>query len=356
MIKKISYKVLLFWVLVLMGCSGQNSLLTTQEPVIETTPSAQITPTITVEQTVVKEYNESSETIPDVIPTSGSSMSNKNFLILDRRNYYFFNAGGSNSTLLASSEDGFIEKASLSPDSTRFAYFKDNFIYIKNLGTQETITLNKEIIGSIGSRIKWSPDGKKLYMSCANSQQPSMAVCAIDTSNGQIDVLLNEKNTDEICHVDLNSIIAFQDISSDGTKIVYSCSIVSEQGQRAPFAVYIYDTVSKTSAKILDSQTQDTVWEIGDVLMSPDGNTLLVNVANQDHLLNIYLLDLKSGTLSQLTNDTAYHFIATLWQDDNRSFYVHRTSVNQPYTEENFMMGVTGAMISSVDIQGIITR
>lgn len=355
MIKKISYKVLLFWVLVLMGCSGQNSLLTTQEPVIETTPSAQITPTITVEQTVVKEYNKSSETILNVIPTSGSSMSNKNFLILDRRNYYFFNAGGSNSTLLASSEDGFIEKASLSPDSTRFAYFKDNFIYIKNLGTQETITLNKEIIGSIGSRIKWSPDGKKLYMSCANDQQPSMAVCAFDTTTGQIEVVINEKNSDKLC---ASSFIAmtFQDISSDGIKIAYSCLHTAEQGQRGEFSVYIYDMQSKTSVKVFDSQTQDTVWEISDVLLSPDDDTLLVNGANRDHMLNIYFLNLKTGMLSQLTNNAAYHFTATLWQDDNHSFYVHRIDTNDPYTEGNFIMDITGTTISTLDIQGMITK
>jgi WD40 repeat protein len=355
MIKKNSYKVLLIWVLVLSGCLSQNSLLITQEPAAETKPSAQIMPTITAEQTVVKEYDESGETIPDVIPTSGSSMSNKNFLILDRGNYYFFTAGGSNSTLLASSEEGFIEKASLSPDGTRFAYFKDNFIYIKDLGTQETITLNKEIIGSIGSRIKWSPDGKKLYMSCANDRQPSMAVCAFDTTTGQIEVVINEKNSDKLCASSFIA-ITFQDISSDGVKIVYSCLHAAEQGQRGEFSVYIYDILSKTSVKVFDSQTQETVWEIGDLLMSPDGKILLVNGANRDHMLNIYFLNLKTGMLSQLTNNAAYHFTATLWQDDNHSFYVHRINANDPYTEGNFIMDITGTTISTLNIQGMITK
>lgn len=347
--------VLWIWALVLMGCSSQNSRLTTQEPVIETTPPNQITPTITVEQTIVKEYDKNSETIPDVIPTSGDSMSNNNFLILDRRNYYFFTTDDSNSILMASSEDGFIEKASLSPDSTRFAYFKDNFVYIKNIGTQETVTLNKEIIGSIGNKISWSPDGKKLYMSCANDQQPSMAVCAFDTTTGQIEVVINEKNSNNLCASSLIA-ITFQDISSDGVKIAYSCLHTAEQGQRGEFSVYIYDILSKTSVKVLDSQAQDTVWEIGDVLMSPDGNTLLVNGANRNHMLNIYFLNLKTGMLSQLTNHAAYHFTATLWRDDNNSFYVHRINANDPYTEGNLIMDITGTTISTLDIQGIITK
>ena len=79
--------------------------------------------------------------------------------------------------------------ASLSPDKTQFAYFKDNFIYIQDIETQKVIVLNKEIIGSVGGKLRWSLDGKKIFMSCANDPQPSMAVCAIDTSNGQIEVL-----------------------------------------------------------------------------------------------------------------------------------------------------------------------
>ncbi len=197
---------------------------------------------------------------------------------------------------------------------------------------------------------------KNLFMSCANAQQPSMAVCAVDTSNGQVEVLINEKNTDTICHTNLNSTINFQNISSDGTRIVYSCFISAEQGQRTPFAVYIYDTVSKTSVKILDSQTQGIVWEFLSVLMSPDGNSLLINSGDQNHIINVYLMDLITGAIKQLTNDTAYSFQATAWGSDGRSFYIHRISANQPYTEENFLLDMNGAIISPIEIQGMITR
>ena len=246
--------------------------------------------------------------------------------------------------------------ASLSPDETQFAYFKDNFVYIQNVANQKTIALNKEILGSIGGNLRWSPDGKKLFMSCANAEQPSMAICAIDTSNGQVEVPINEKNTDTICHTNLNSTINFQNISNDGTRIAYSCFISAEQGQRTPFAVYIYDIISKTSVKILDSQTQGVVWEFLSVLMSPNGNSLLINSGDQNHIINVYLMDLITGSIKQVQTILHILFQATAWEIDGRSFYIHRISANQPYAEENFLLDMNGAIIFPIEIQGMITR
>lgn len=345
------YKILLAGLFLLASCTNRYATATTQPVIKETETSIDSIITATAVNTMTATIAPS----PISDTSTSNSTINEKFLIIDQRDYYLSTLDGLVSLLLFSGKDSPIEMASLSPDQTQFAYFKDNFIYIQNIETRTTFALNKDVIGSAEGNIKWSPDGKKLFMSCANSQQPSMAVCVIDTSNGQIDVLLNEKNTDEICHIDINSIIAFQDISSDGTKTVYSCSIVSEQGQRAPFAVYIYDMVSKTSAKILDSQTQDAVWEFHTVLLPRDGNSLLIDGADQNHMLNVYLLDWKTGTLKQLTGDPTYHFVATAW-NNKESFYLHRTSVNKPYTEENFLMDTNGRILSTLEIQGMITR
>lgn len=293
----------------------------------------------------------------DVNTTPSSSISNEMFLIINQRDYYISTLDGSDSTLLFSGKDSPIEMASLSPDKTLFAYFKDNFIYIQDIETQKTTKLNKEIIGSFGGNLRWLPDGKKLFMSCANAQQPSMAVCTIDTSNGQVEVLINEKNTDEVCHTGINSLIIFQDLSNDGTKIVYSCIIPTEQGYRAPFAIYIYDILSKTSVKVLGSESQTIVWGQPSALISPDGNSLLINSGNPNHLINIYLLDLRTRAIAQLTNDSAFSFQATTWENDSQNFYLHQTLVSAPYAEKNSLMNVKGEIISPiVDIQGIINR
>ena len=295
--------------------------------------------------------------VPTVNTTPSNPISNEKFLIVNQRDYYISTLDGVNSTLLFSGKDSPIEMANLSPDKTKFAYFKDNFIYIQDIKTQKTIILNKEIVGSIGGNLRWSPDGKKLFMSCANDQQLSMAVCAIDASNGEIEIPINEKNTDEICHANINNTIQFQDLSSDGTKIVYSCIVPKEQGFRASFAVYIYDTSSKTSVNVLDSESQNIVWGQPSVLISPDGNLLLVNSGNPNHLINIYLLDVGTQAITQLTNDSNFSFQATTWENDSQSFYLHQTLAITPYAEKNFLMNVKGEIIFPIiDLQGIITR
>jgi Tol biopolymer transport system component len=285
-----------------------------------------------------------------------STTTNEKFLVINQRDYYLSTLDGLDSTLLFSGTDSPIEMATLSPDKTQFAYFKDNFIYIQDIETQKATILNKEIIGSAGGNLRWSPDGKKLFMSCANAQQPDMAVCAIDISNGQIEVPINEKNTDEICRTTRPIGILFQDLSSDGTKIIYLCIIITAQGQRTPFAVYIYDILSKATKKLVDSQTLGDVWQFQNALISSDGNFLLLGGADQNYMINTYLLDLKTNDLNQLTHDAAYNFQVTTWGQDGKSFYIHRTSAAPPYIEENFLMDIEGKILSPIDLQGIITR
>lgn len=347
-------RILLIGSFLLTGCTNQKIIATIQPFPNETEPSIRYD--LTTTSTTTNAIHPTVAPSPIIGTSTNNSTPNEKFLIINQRDYYLSTLDGLDSTLLFSGTDSPIEMANLSPDKTQFAYFKDNFIYTQGIETQKATILNKEIIGSAGGNLRWSPDGKKLFMSCANAQQPDMAVCAIDTTNGQIEVPINEKNTDEICHATQPIGILFQDLSSEGTKIIYSCIIITAQGQRTPFAVYIYDILTKASAKVLDGKTQTVLWEFSTVYASPDGNYLLIDGANQTHALNVYLLDLKTGVLNQLTHDTTYHFQATAWGDDSKTFYLHRTSTNQPYVEENFLMSINGEILSSIEIEGMITK
>jgi dipeptidyl aminopeptidase/acylaminoacyl peptidase len=351
-------KIQVIWFLFLIGCANQNAVSATQQS--SNGPASSIQYRLTVTPTQINHQAEKTP-IPSTNTVLSNPTPNEKFLILNQGDYYLSALDSSSPTLLYAGKDSPAAMASLSPDQTKFAYFKDNYVYIEDIKTQKTITLNKEIIGSSGLSLKWSPDGTKLFMSCAYSQQPSMSVCAIDTSNGQIEVLVNEKNTEEICNTTGPFSIQLQDISADGSKLIYSCIIISAQGQRTPFALYTYNTTAKTSTRILDSQTQNTIWQFGTARISPDGNYLLINSGEEKRddlgflIINVYLMDLKTGTIKQLTGDRHYSFTATTWGSDSKSFYVNKTS-SQPYTEENFLMEINGTIISPVEIQGIITQ
>ncbi len=118
-------------------------------------------------QIATNEADNNTEKAPTLTPNTALniSTSNQNFLIINQRDYYISTLDGINSTILFSGKESPIEMANLSPDETQFAYFKDNFVYIQNIADQKTIALNKEILGSIGGNLRWSPDGKKpLYV------------------------------------------------------------------------------------------------------------------------------------------------------------------------------------------------
>jgi hypothetical protein len=98
------------------------------------------------------------------------------------------------------------------------------------------------------------------------------------------------------------------------------------------------------------------VWGAPRALLSPAGDSLLLNSGNPNHQINIYLLDLRTKALTQLTNDSNFSFQATAWNNDSQSFYLHQTLDIDPYAEKNFLMGINGALTPLVDVQGIITK
>jgi Tol biopolymer transport system component len=277
---------------------------------------------------------------------------NGKFLILQQRDYYLVNSDGTEQTLLYSGETTPAEMASLSPSTTKFAYFTNNFVYIQDITTKETVTVNKEIIGSIGGQIRWSPDETKLAMTCSIEQQPSSAVCLLDVQNGHIEVLLNEKNTDKFCS---SNWIQFLDWSKDGTKIAYECFIIPEKGQKQDFKIYSYDLAAKSITLILDGISQDLIWQLHSASISPNNNALLINGAGQKPIQQIFLLDMPSGVLQQITTASDYHSTALVWRD-NQTFYAHTQLDQSPYDEANFIMNTDSEKVSTLIIEGFITK
>lgn len=263
------------------------------------------------------------------------------------------NPDGSAPVLLYSGEQEPIESASLSPDNLQLAYFKGNFVYIHDIQMQKNIALNEIIVGSIGRYMRWSPDQQKIAFTCSTpTEQPSFAVCLIDTQNGAIEYLIDESNTDEFCSANT---INFLDWSEDGSIIIYSCFAISPQGQKQPVSVYRYDVTSKTTQKIFGNSTQDTTWSLVSASISPDKNNLLVTASDQNYNLQVFVYSLSNNNLKQLTNETGYSFKAQAWKD-NISFYLQKTSNQPPYISSNYIMDINGEILSTLNITGIVVK
>ena len=315
-------------------------------------PGQLLGPTVILTPTPTIGHNPS-QTISTSI-TADPPIPNQKILIMNQYNYYLANPDGSEQVLLYSG-GGQIKMASLSPEATKFAYFMGNDVYIQDIKTGQTITLNHEIIGSMGGQIRWSPDGTQLALECAYSQQQSPAICLMDTHNGQIQVLVNEKNTDSSCSTS-GTIIMLQDWSQDGSRMVYICFMLQPQGQKQDFSIYLYDLASKTFKRVFKGTLLDSMWGIGTVSISPNNRTLLITGNHQDYIVQVFLLDLSDNTLEQLTNDTDYDAEALVWRSDSLSFYLHKTYRQIPYPEKNYVMDVHGRILNSMNIEGRILR
>lgn len=285
--------------------------------------------------------------------TSNKPNSDKKILIQNGRDYYMSNPDGSAPILLYSGEQDPIESASLSPDNLQFAYYKGNFVYIQDIQIQKNIKLNEIIVGSLGGYMRWSPDQQKIVFTCSTpTEQPSFAVCLIDTQNRAIEYLIDESNTDEFCSANT---INFLDWSDDGSTIIYSCFAISQQGQKQPISVYRYDVTSKTTKKIFDNSSQDTIWNLVSVSISPDKDNLLLTASDQDYNLQVFIYSLTINEIKQLTSETEYSFQAQAWHN-NESFYLQKTPDQPSYDSSNYIMDINGEILSTLNIDGLIIK
>ena len=303
----------------------------------------------TEDPSVFQDSQKSAQSVntPIIVPADAK------LLISQQRDYYIVNSDGTEKTLLYSGESSPAEMANLSSSATKFAYFTNNFVYVQDVATKETTTVNKEIIGSIGGEMRWSPDETRLAMTCATEQQLSSAVCLLDVLNGQVEVLVNEKNTDTFCS---SNYIQLLDWSNDGSKIVYECFIVPEKRHKQDFSIYVYDFALKKETRILDGVSQNLIWQLHSASISPDNNFLLINGAGQNTIRQIFLLDISNNVLKQITTANDYHSSALVWRNDNETFYTHKQFDQSPYSESSFIMNINGKNVFALEIEGIIVK
>jgi Tol biopolymer transport system component len=143
---------------------------------------------------------------------------NGRILVYTPKNVYLANSDGTSPALIHAIESP-LPMMSLSPDGTKFAYFSDNSLYVKDITTGMVSTWNREMMGSIGGQLKWSPESKKIALACSTPNVPTASLCLVDES-GNIEYLIKAENiADEI--VSPEYFIELQDWSRDGTKLVF---------------------------------------------------------------------------------------------------------------------------------------
>lgn len=274
-------------------------------------------------------------------------------LVYTPKGVYLANSDGTYPALIHTIESP-LPMMSLSPDGTKFAYFRDNSLYVKDIITGTTSTWNREMMASIGGQLRWSPESKKIALACSTPNVPTTSLCLVDES-GNIEHPIKEENiADEI--VSPGYFIELQDWSRDGSKLVFLYYSPSEKGQKQDFSIYYYDVVSKTTQLILDGKKQNTIFQIRGVNISPDNKTLLISGIGENSLSQIFVLNMDTLSvvplqLQQLPNAS---YTNPVWSNDNCCYYIH---VEQDgFHQHTLIADLTGNVMLNLDIQGTVLQ
>ncbi len=246
-----------------------------------------------------------------------------------------------------------VSMMSLSPDGTKLAYFQDNYLYVQDVETRNIKQLNQDIIGSIGGQLRWSPDGKKIALSCSTPSNPISSICLIDSDSGKTEILISQKFLGEIRP---SHFVELQDWSRDGSRMVFTYYTPSEKGQKQDFAIYLYNTSLATTQMILDSQKQDLIKQIRGATISPDNTTLLISGIGVDSSFQVFRLDLQTADLSQLEKPENYSYSIPVWGSDSSYFYVHLEQGMPLFKEDTAVLDTNGNILSVLDIRGAVVE
>jgi dipeptidyl-peptidase-4 len=144
------------------------------------------------------------------------------------------------------------------------------------------------------TNITWSPDGKFIYVACLNRDQNFMQLNKFQASNGNfVKTLFEEKNE---TYVEPQQGPRF--LAGDDGKFIW------ESRRDGYNHLYLYDTEGNLIKQLTSGQ-----WEVTELLKADGSASKAWFVCNKDNPLDrqIYMVDLKKGNITALTNIPGTH-------------------------------------------------
>lgn len=207
-----------------------------------------------------------------------------------------------------------------SPDGSQIAYHSDASgtfdLYIMNAdGTDKRrLPLSEESQAFHESMPQWSPDGR--YLSFHANTGGTWNLYLTDPI-GETAVMLTDNPLDDVR----------LQWSPDGTRAVFA-SARSPSGERASLNIYVVDvpapeTLMASSTPPLEGDLRPVVstrYEDWQPNWSPDGRSILF-ISGPDYDRDIFLLDLNTGNITNLTNTRGVDESHASWTPDGGIVY-----------------------------------
>lgn len=289
----------------------------------------------------------------EVAPLSSAVDLSGKILVHTPKTVQLSNSDGTSPVLIHKLESP-LPMIALSPGGAEFAYFDGNFLYVKDVLTGRVSTWNREMMGSIGGQLRWSPDGAEIALACSTPDQPTTSLCLVD-ENGNIEYLVKKEDVSGT-KISPDYFIEMQDWSRDGSKIIFLYYAPSEKGQKQDFSIYYYDTLSGTTQLVLDGNNQGIIFQIRQVNISPDNKALLLSGISGDSLFKVYVLNMENLSITplQLKQLPDASLVNPVWSSDSCCYYV-RVEQDNIY-QYTVMADLAGNILRTLDIQGTVLQ
>lgn len=240
--------------------------------------------------------------------------------------------------------------AALSPDGSRLVYLTNETGNAADLALLDLTSGEKTILTNdenFENGAAWSPDGKKLSVARSTGGDPStISLFIIDAVSGEVEMA---DNTGYLwatawCAPDGPIIVSrFEEFATDtqlyafdpvgesslkaitkgsGRKRLSACS---PDGAKVLYSQQLADGRAAFSVSLEDGAIEriDLGFEnVDSAVWSPDGKMLAFVAASDDDVRNIYVKDLETEKVFQITDDP-YLESGLSWSPDGKSIYYH---------------------------------
>jgi Tol biopolymer transport system component len=247
---------------------------------------------------------------PPLAPPSPEQQK-KEILLVDntsQQRYYVSDFSGAEMTPLELPAE--LEAVSMSPDGRMVAYIPANYggdpaaIYLLDINSKKTtkLTNSDDIILGIGS-LSWSPDSQEIAFSCwVKKGIEGLSLCSASATNLEMIKVLVKAET---LNVSQRSDGAMSPAwNSDGSKIVFQSSrtpAVLAEGVKTqvPVDLWMFDVASQQAKRIFISDTSG-ISMIGRGIFLPGENAILFS-GRKDTYATIFKYDLDTQKIQDIT-------------------------------------------------------
>jgi len=253
-----------------------------------------------------------------------------------------------NETISFSSPYSQMQGESLSPLGNKVAFWVDGHVHIYTISTGEISEVGSQWYGSSqDGQLTWLNDDTQIATDCFPSDYSRLSeVCVFDIASGEMQVLteLTEFTTM------YGAATAVGGWSDQTNAIVFTLRIPPKTSGHYQGLVFVVDLTTQENRLLFDERDYAAYTRVAVPRISKDGSKILVPAYVNNHNYEILLIDIQTGTTSQITHSNENQSVRLpFWLDDD-TFTATQINMNKDgYTTSHPIYSLSGEILDYLD-------